>query len=483
MAFDIDVLIVFADKDNEAKKTELGWVSQFKKFLELMLNQVLGEKSKILLKAEYDSVTAPKLQNVGVLVSVLSKEFIQSGQCLDIVEAFNKANQTNDRLHNRIFKVFKTPLTLQEQPPKLRELIGYDMYQLDPDSGDIREYTDYFSTDAERQYWMKMVDLAYDIFDSLVYLKNQGSGSEVRNIAKRKTIYLAETGHDLSVQRNIIKRELQRHGYIVLPNQTLPGNFADLEKLVIRDIAESHLSIHLIGSSYGEIPEGTDRSVVDIQNKIAAEKSLESRNTKGEFMRLIWLAPNLANASEKQKGFIENIKRDVEAQEGAEILQTPLEDFKNIMREELVESSAHRKIVLEDNTGRSVYLMHDRVDDADILPLKDAIERSGFKVLLPEFEGELLELRQKHIDNLRNFDAAIIYKGKVNEQWVRMKALDLLKAPGFGRKKPIIGKAIVTTSGSAMNTEAFKSQNLRVIESDPNRAGESLKSFLQEFNA
>jgi hypothetical protein len=71
----------------------------------------------------------------------------------------------------------------------------------------------------------------------------------------------------------------------------------------------------------------------------------------------------------------------------------------------------------------------------------------------------------------------------VNEQWVRMKALDILKAPGFGRKKPIIGKAIVTTPGSTMNLDSFKSQNLRVIESDPNRLNESLKSFLKEFNA
>lgn len=50
---------------------------------------------------------------------------------------------------------------------------------------------------------------------------------------------------------------------------------------------------------------------------------------------------------------------------------------------------------------------------------------------MPDFEGELLSVRQKHIDNLRNFDAAIIYRGKVNEQWVRMKILDLLKAPGI----------------------------------------------------
>jgi hypothetical protein len=439
MAFDIDVLIVFADSDNQpGKKSELGWVSQFSKFLGLMLNQVLGENSKIMLKGEYDNMVSPKLDNVGVLVTVLSKEFIMSGQCLDHVESFYKAIESSSKNRNRVFKAFKSPLGSNEQPPRLRDLIGYDMYQLDPDSGEIREYTDYFSTEAERQYWMKMVDLAYDIYDTLIYLKDETGKAEVRNIYKRKTIYLAETGHDLSVQRNIIKRELQRHGYVVLPNQTLPGNIADLERIVRKDVDESNLSIHLIGSAYGEIPTGSDRSIVDLQNKLSAEKSVKARENKQEFTRLIWISPNLTNASERQKSFIENIKRDVEAQEGAEILQTPLEDFKNIMREELVESEERKGT--DDEPGRSVYLMHDRIDVHDVKPIREVLEKSGFRVLVPEFEGELLELRKKHIENLKNFDAAIIYKGKVNEQWVRMKALDLLKAPGFGRKKPIMGK-------------------------------------------
>ena len=482
MVFDIDVLIVFADSDNQATgKAELGWVSQFKKFLGLMLNQVLGENARIMLKAEYDNMVSPDLSNVGILVTILSKDFAQSGQCLDHVETFYKRVQDSPKSRNRIFKVFKTPLSGAEQPMRLRELLGYDMYQLDPDSGEIREYTDYFSTEAERQYWMKMVDLAYDIFDTLVLLKDESGKTEIRNIQKRKTIYLAETGHDLSVQRNIIKRELQRHGYVVLPNQTLPGNLRDLEKTVTNELAESNLSIHLIGSAYGEIPAGADRSIVDLQNKLAAEKSVKAKEGNEEFTRLIWISPNLNNASERQKSFIENIKRDVEAQEGAEILQTPLEDFKNIMREELVESEERKGA--EDAGGRSVYLMHDRIDVHDVKPIKEVLEKSGFRVLVPEFEGELLDLRKKHIENLKNFDAAIIYKGKVNEQWVRMKALDLLKAPGFGRKKPIIGKAILTAPGSTMNIESFRSQNLRVIESDPDRTAASLKSFLQEFNS
>ncbi len=479
MNFDIDVLIIYADNDDVPSGNGPGWVSQFKRFLELMLSQVLGSKPNIMLKGEHNNIVSPNLDNTALLIPVLSKDFIESGSCLDHLETFHKVTSESQHAASRLFKVFKSPLAVMEQPPRLRELLGYEMYQVDPESGDVREYTDYFSTEAERQYWMKMVDLTYDIYDALTILKQQSRQAESVPY-KRKTIYLAETGHDLSVQRNIIKRELQRHGYQVLPNQTLPGTISELERVVRRDLDQSNLSIHLIGSAYGEIPEGSDRSVVDHQNKFASERSVHARQQNEEFTRLIWIPSNLASASERQKAFIESIKRDVESQEGVEILQTSLEDFKNIMREELLE--AVEKKHFSESTGKSVYVIHDKVDHSDVKPFIQFLRDSGFDVLIPEFDGELLDLRQKHIENLRRLDGAIIYKGKVNEQWVRMKALDLLKAPGFGRKKPIVAKAIIAQPGSGVNSEAFRTQNLRVIETDPNHTLESLKSFLQEFN-
>jgi len=475
MAFEIDVLITFAEKDNEAAlKSEQGWVSQFKKFLELMLLQVLGSKPNIVLKSEFDTATAPALNNAAILVAVLTKDFVQSGRCLDNVETFYKATSTSKI--NRVFKVMKAPLTVQEQPPRLRDLIGYDMYQLDTETGFEKEYSDFFSQEAEKQYWMKLVDLAYDIHDALMILNEGDIKSEVKNIYKRKSIYLAETGHDLSVQRNIIKRELQRHGYIVLPKNTLPTQINDVEREVKRDLDECNLSIHLIGSAYGEIPEGAERSIVDVQNKLAAETALSKKQTKQEFSRLIWISQNLKNASDKQKSFIDTIKRDTEAQEGAEILQNPLEDFKNIMREELLESQERKNV--DESGGKFIYLVHDKIDDSAVKPFREVIEKSGFKVLIPAFEGELLEVRKQHIENLRNFDGAIIFKGKVNDQWVRMKVLDLLKAPGFGRKKPIQGKAIV-----GVGLDNFKNQNMTLISGDTNRSLETLKNFLQEINA
>jgi hypothetical protein len=478
MAFEIDVLITFAEKDNEtAQKTQQGWVSQFKKFLELMLLQVLGSKPNVVLKSEFDTATAPALNNAAILVAILTKDFVQSGRCLDNLETFYQASA--DSRINRVFKVLKSPLTAQEQPPRLRDLIGYEMYQLDTETGAMKEYSDFFSQEAEKQYWMKMVDLAYDIHEALLILKEGEIRPEIKNIYKRKSIYLAETGHDISVQRNIIKRELQRHGYIVLPKSTLPAQVEEVERVVRQDLEECSLSIHLVGSAYGEIPEGADRSIVDIQNKIAAEVSLAKRKNKEEFARLIWIAQNLKNASDRQKSFIETLKRDTEAQEGAEIMQNPLEDFKNIVREELMESGERK--AMEETGGKSIYLVHDKVDDSAVQPYKELIEKSGFKILMPAFEGELLEVRKQHIDNLRNFDGAIIFKGKVNDQWVRMKVLDLLKAPGFGRKKPIKGKALLATESASL--ENFKNQNLTIIAGDTSRSIENLKTFLQEFNA
>ena len=72
-----------------------------------------------------------------------------------------------------------------------------------------------------------------------------------------------------------------------------PNRLEELEREVRKELEECSLSIHLIGSAYGEIPEGSERSVVDVQNKLAAEHAVIKRSRKEDFSRLIWIAPNL----------------------------------------------------------------------------------------------------------------------------------------------------------------------------------------------
>lgn len=483
MAFDIDILIVYSENDNQqASDTGNGWITDFKRFLEMMLTQVLGDKPNVMLKSEHDTITAANLKKVGILIPILSESFMSSGECLDIVEDFHKISKNDEA--QRLFKVLKTPLSFEEQPSKLKDLIGYDLYFINPESGEVEDYKDFFGPDAEKNYWMKMVDLAYDIHESLIILKQTADSKDVKSIYARRTIYLAETGHDLSVQRNIIKRDLQRHGYKVLPDHTLSKEVGNLKKEISKDLKDCSLSIHLIGTSYGEIPDGADRSVVDIQNQMATERSAEVKD-KAAFSRLIWISPNLQNASEKQVAFVENIKRDLASAEGAEILQTPLEDFKNIVREELIDVGIDKKLSTSKtskNGKPSVYILHDKIDEKETKAIKAAVTEAGYQVLTPSFEGELLDLRQHHITNLRDLDAAIIYQGKVNDQWVRMKLLDLLKAPGFGRRKPMKGKVIISNKDKSIDLSAYKNHDITLIDGDSKTALESLKSFLKDLN-
>ncbi len=483
MDFEIDVLIIHAAADNEiSDDNELGWTSTFKKFLEIMLLQVLDKEPNVLLKSEHDGLTASNLDKVAVVLPVLSPAFVASGACLDNLESFFQILGKNDP--QRVFKILKLPLSREQEPSKLRDSLGYELFDYNQDTGEIDDYVDFFSASAERQYWMKMVNIAYDIHESLILLKDE-SQSIQKNSLGHKSIYLAETGRDLTVQRMVIKRELQRHGYRILPDHVLPENADDLKKVVQKEIEESSVSIHLIGSSYGEIPEGSVKSVVDIQNEIAAEKSGRIKD-KNEFSRLIWISTQLQSASERQIAFIDALKRDMASSESAEILQTPLEDFKNIIREELIEVGLSKKISLtptERNSNKpTVYLIHDQIDHDDVAPIIKFIEKSGYDVLMPAFEGELLELRQRHVYNLKNFDIAIIYQGKVNNEWVRMKLLDLFKAPGFGRRKAVKGKAIITQSQEKIDLSTYQNYEVNMIEADKKGSLDSLKEFLEETN-
>jgi len=215
MTFDVDVLITFAQKDNETtfpKLTPAG--NALQEIPGAHAVQVLGTKPNILLKDEFDSVNSVDHEKRGRDGCRALKDFVQSGRCLDTVESFNKLASSSKA--NRVFKVMKAPLLLGRTPPKLRELLGYDMFQIDTETGLMKEYSD-FSQPGSRKAILDengRPGLRHPRISSLPQRGNEvGSG---RTLFRRKTIYLAKNRSRHIVQRNIIKRELQRHGYMVL---------------------------------------------------------------------------------------------------------------------------------------------------------------------------------------------------------------------------------------------------------------------------
>lgn len=453
MNFKYDLYISFSIFDNKPLADNAGWITSFQKFLTTLLEQILGEKVNLLSYNNQEKPSLTEISKVGVFVAVVSPEYVADEDCVEEIGEFFEQSHKNENLfingRERIFKVIKFPVSVEDQPSKIANLLDYTLYDIDFNTGEPIEFSEYFNQEAQRKYWLRIVDLAYDIADVIKSLRQISITSVDYSTYNEKNIYLAETGFDLQLIRDNIKRELIRHGFRILPDHAHPTNIKELEVSIKKDLQKSRLSIHLIGDSYGDHAFSSEKSILDIQNKLASEHAFLNAGSN-RFSRLIWISPDAKLQNDKQKIFVENLRREIEDTESAEIIQSPIEDFKLVVLEELLELNINRLTneVLNSNQNpkkdqKIIYFIYDKIDEYEAKKIVDFLKYKNFEVLSPVFSGELLNLREIHISNLRNCDLAMIFVNKVNDLWLQMKVLDLLKAPGMGRTKGDFEKYII----------------------------------------
>ncbi|MFK7954116.1 MAG: DUF4062 domain-containing protein [Ekhidna sp.] len=497
------IALIYSDKDDQALEGGMkGWVSNFYKFLTTLMYQISRENTEIkLVSTEYFNEV--NLDDFTAIIALVTPSLAGNK---DVVKSLNevgkKWKEENKLVADgvaRIFKILKRPFDSDEHFEELEDLLTYDFYLVDPLTGDPQEFTRFFGSDAERSYWMKLVDMAYDINHVLNARISSADDGSYLNIPREKTVYLASTGVDMVIQRDIIKRELIRHGYKVLPDHSLPKESKALDRMVREDLDRCRLSIHLVGEDYGYKPRGSELSVVDIQNRVASDhtyqmvdknKDLKDQD-KSLFSRLIWVSPDLKNVTERQKIFIEDLKSDAASLEEAEVLQITLQELKTIVREELVTGgrfNSHRDIkgynpVKKEDTSKMIYLIADKRDVANIDDIKDYLKKEGYNVVAPSYEGDLVDLRYIHQENLRRCDASMIYYGQSTEEWIRTKLQDLLKAPGFGREKPFMAKGVYFMGEKEVDLEHYKKNNTMVLGNNANFEPEHLKPFLTKLES
>jgi hypothetical protein len=444
MGFEDDIFISYAHIDNHPlTEGQEGWISDLHRALQIRLAQLRGETPKIWrdLKLQgndyFGDTIVERFPKVALLVSVLSPRYVKSDWCVKELREFYKAAATTGGVRvadkSRIFKVIKTPVERKQHPQEVQELLGYEFYQFDQ-SGRPIEFSKIFGAEAERNYWTKVNDLAYDIKQMLDNFSSHGNGTgEQTPIASSgTTIYLAETTFDLVEERNKVKRELQQRGYVVLPERSLPPYYPDFEQVVRENLEGCKLSIHLIGARYGMVPEGAERSLVVLQNELAIQHSQNSP----EFLRLVWMPVGLQPQEPRQEEFIQFLQSD------ANLLQTSLEELKTIIKDKLNPPPQPTQNIIAEDGPLRVYLICDQRDREAIAPLDDYLYNQGLEVILPLFEGDEAQVRQDHQEQLQVCDVVIIYCGDIQEPWLRTKLGDLRKIYGYGRSKPMLAKGI-----------------------------------------
>ncbi len=467
-----------------------GWVSQLQRHLEVRLGQLWGEPLKIgrypmpAGKAPVDDQFFDGLAAVKTLISVLSPPFVKSEGCQREVMAFCEHSERTGGLwvgdKPRLLKVVKTPVDQRELPAHLSDkfsgLMDFEFFEIDPQTGRLREFDEAFGPVAKQRFFERIYDLAHEL---CLVLKACQSGAAQIGFAPKsgRTIFLAETTSDLKIERDKLRRELMELGHRVLPEMALPLNRDELEASVREYLKQSHLAVHLIGSRYGFIPEGAEESIVELQNHWAVERVRES-----DLRRLIWIPKNRDIAEERQQRFVRNLQTTPEFQEGAELIEGILNSLKSVLIKRLEPPREAMVVPKTETSDRPphVYLLCDPSDEEAASQIEDLLFEQGIEVSLPDFEAGDGEGNQHHRDTLCACDAVLLYFGEVRRSWVETRLRDLLKAPGFGRKTPFAAKAVYVTPGEDPRKQRFRTHLADVIRPEALPDKDSIRTFIDQ---
>lgn len=502
MPFTHDIFISYGHLDDlNPFGQEKGWVDLLHERLLVLVGQALGYELNIWRDGhdlqgndELGGAISEGVTQSLLLVPVISPRYVQSDWCNREMEAFHAGEpppkEAAPGFRSRVFKVVKTPLPVhlkKREPAHIRNLIGYQFYAQDEASGLLTE----FSPDpTDKHYWRMLNRLVADITRTLIELKHSSEAKQTGPLevprvnpstnapatpnattvssqpsAKQpngtgvsppsKLVYLAETTSDLADDRELVRDELRQRGYGVLPEQKLPlEELKRTENTVRAALARCVLSVHLVGTRYGSTPEDDARSVVRIQEQLAAEHGAANP----AFLRLLWMPQGLMTPAmeindDRQKSFVTELQNRITA--GAELLQTSVEDLKTRIVEKLNPQSKTTARGSDRSKLKQVYFICENRDRSLVRPIKEYLFKQNMEVITWLDEGGTDTLMEYHRKNLRECDAALVYFGTGDEPWVRKNLEDLEKAYGYGREADWLANAVYVGAPSSEQKEDF----------------------------
>ncbi|MDH3401979.1 MAG: toll/interleukin-1 receptor domain-containing protein [Acidobacteriota bacterium] len=493
-----DVFVSYAHIDNQPLVPDQeGWVSSFHHSLKVRLGQLLGREPRVWRDPklqgndDFAGEIADRFASVSTMVSVLSPRYVRSEWCLRELTGFLDAKRRGGDLtianKSRLFKVTKTPIPLESQPEEIRGLLGYDFFSLDPETERVREYNLFSGPERERKYWSALDDLASDIARLLESEAAAAEGAPAPAMkspaeGSGKRVFLAEATFGLREARDAVKRDLVQRGYTVEPQEALPPVASEIARRVPEILARCQLSVHLMGKSYGVVPEGANHSLADLQNRLSIERAAGAG-----FDRVVWIQPGVEAEDERQRSLLQALRTDPATLGGADLFETSLEELKAAILGKLapkVTANGGSRAAAAGGDGPSlVYLICDRKDIDEVRTVGDLLYDRGLEVALPIFEGEASEVRTDHEENLKICDAVLIYYGHAKSLWLRSKLRELKKIAGYGRTEPMRAKAILVAQPASPEKEQFRTHEAVVIKCPDSLSVESLEPFLAAVEA
>ena len=486
MNFEYDIFISYGPSVKKEDDWISQWAAKFCEYLAIMITRLTDRKPTILL---HDDLRTRKellgndISNIfsktAIFVTIIAPEYIESKEYLrELEEIYNiiylKSDSTSGNT-NRFFKVLTYPIAGELQPGFLKNELSYDFFEINRYNKKAKTYNIINEEDEfYKKFWSTLVDLAYDVYNSLCYLTSDKK--YMSQSREKKYIYLAETTIDQKDNRDILRRELQHLGYGILPLLQLPDDGDKLADIIESYLKRAILSIHLMGAYYGDYVKNSKYSLIDFQNQ-TVKSYIDKSGNSNNLLRMIWIPNDLKASDQRQSLYLKRLKRD-EAQEKTEIIEAPLEVFKSILNNKLEELNEPEKPKIKDR--KKIYLVYEK-DERDIIKnLIKEIDEKKYTVIDNDLDINKKKLVSKHIENLVEADAVIIYNGNSGKEWLDSKIRDIIKVPGYGKVTPFMAIGIISEEKPDKNIMSLMSGSEIMLEKEISSA--FLKIFLETLN-
>ncbi len=406
-----NIIVYIPNKKGSLSEKDIYWIDKFQTIISIGLKQIV--KTNFNLNLEFEDFSKKKNTDELLIIQMfLHNDF----------NAESVLNENSDLKATGLINIYCDPEVEQSTSAGFTVKL-YD--EITEKKVDLSEGIN----ELKNEVWLKFLDISYKIKEALYHI-NKNSEENKQNI------YVAQTSKDQNRNRKILIRELEHLGYNVLPQESFPSDLISYSEMVHENIKNSILSIHILGNNYTPINKNIEISGVELQNDIFIEVAEELIIQKKNVHRLVWIPPNLKLKSEKQKLYIESFKRNIELLRNTEIIQAPVEVFKNIIENKIIglNSVKEEVSVSENNKANSVYIISNNQDDKNLKEIGQEFSKHKISVLEIAKSQEKIDLLREHYHNLINCDGLLIVYPDDNKQWLNSKLSDILKAPGLDEK-------------------------------------------------
>ncbi len=432
MTYDLRINIIYSHLDNvpsPAIENNL-WVDSFIKFFRIMLEQILGSEIKMQRLSAIEELTRDEKN---IFIPILSKKFLEEENLVAVA----KQLMQDELLVNRTFVVVKQAV----EGDILSRFRNYHLNR--PATQKNGDSTNRTTNDG---FWLNLADLAYDIHA----LVSRKAAFNKINISEKPGIFLAESTEGLSTERRNLKRDLENWGFVVFPDHTQVLDEIEFSNQISKYLSQSEYSIHLVNGSFtdsDEIVKTKETLQIDLAVQYARAHNGIAVNDDDEFRIFIW--------SDKFEiyGLSDKNRKDMFARlqqvNEVEIVKTPFEEFKNYVKSRIIRKPSPeaelQQTYIKGTETLKFFILFDKPDEQTAQVFVKHLRNRGFSVFTTIFDSDLMAVRHIHQESLRRFDVAIILAVQTNLNWLNIKILEILKAPGLGRAKPIVKKLLIAS--------------------------------------